>query len=37
MLTGVAGKPVVSAKKGGLISMANGGLIKAVDDFLAAG
>ena len=36
MLTGVAGKPVVSAEKGGLISMANGGLIKAVDDFLAA-
>jgi hypothetical protein len=35
-LTGVAARPVVSAKKGGLIGMANGGLIKAVDDFLAA-
>ena len=35
-LTGVAPRPVVSAEKGGLISMANGGLIKAVDDFLAA-
>jgi len=37
MLTGVAAKPIVSAKKGGVIGMANGGLIKAVDDFLAAG
>jgi len=36
LLTGVAARPVVSAKKGGLIGMANGGLIKAVDDFLAA-
>ena len=35
-LTGVAPRPVVSAKKGGVIGMANGGLIKAVDDFLAA-
>jgi len=35
-LTGVAARPIVSAKKGGLIGMANGGLIKAVDDFLAA-
>ena len=37
MLTGVAARPVVSAKKGGVIGMENGGLIKAVDDFLAAG
>ena len=37
MLTGVAAKPIVSAKKGGVIGMENGGLIKAVDDFLAAG
>ena len=37
MLTGVSARPVVSAKKGGVIGMANGGLIKAVDDFLAAG
>ena len=36
LLTGVPARPVVSAKKGGLIGMANGGLIKAVDDFLAA-
>ena len=36
MLTGVPARPVVSAKKGGLIGMANGGLIKAVDDFIAA-
>ena len=36
MLTGVAAKPIVSAQKGGVIGMANGGLIKAVDDFLAA-
>ena len=36
MLTGVPARPVVSAKKGGVIGMANGGLIKAVDDFLAA-
>jgi len=35
-LVGVPARPVVSAKKGGLIGMANGGLIKAVDDFLAA-
>ena len=35
-LTGVSARPVVSAKKGGVIGMANGGLIKAVDDFLAA-
>ena len=35
-LTGVPARPVVSAKKGGIIGMANGGLIKAVDDFLAA-
>jgi len=37
MLTGVAAKPIVSAKEGGVIGMANGGLIKAVDDFLATG
>ena len=37
LLTGVPARPVVSAKKGGAIGMANGGLIKAVDDFLAAG
>ena len=37
LLTGVPARPVVSAKKGGVIGMANGGLIKAVDDFLAAG
>ena len=37
MLTGVAAKPIVSAQKGGVIGMENGGLIKAVDDFLAAG
>ena len=37
LLTGVAARPVVSAKKGGVIGMANGGLIKAVDDFLATG
>tara|TARA_R100001224_G_scaffold28364_1_gene15467 strand:- start:438 stop:2405 length:1968 start_codon:yes stop_codon:yes gene_type:complete len=36
LLTGVPARPVVSAKKGGAIGMANGGLIKAVDDFLAA-
>ena len=35
-LVGVSARPVVSAKKGGVIGMANGGLIKAVDDFLAA-
>jgi len=37
LLTGVPARPIVSAKKGGVIGMANGGLIKAVDDFLAAG
>ena len=35
-LLGAQARPVVSAQKGGVIGMANGGLIKAVDDFLAA-